>query len=72
MGIASSMNILANLIGAPAGGLAGSLIGFRPLFFITGGVLLSTVLLVRRFFIDVAPSPAADAAGAGAAVEDPV
>ena len=53
MGIASSMNILANLVGAPFGGFLGAQFGFRTVFFLTGGILTSTVFFVRRHFTDV-------------------
>ncbi|MBI3587248.1 MAG: MFS transporter [Ignavibacteriales bacterium] len=53
MGIAASMNILANLLGAPLGGLLGANLGFRTVFFVTGSVLASTVFIVKRYFIDL-------------------
>lgn len=52
MGIASSFNVLANLVGPTAGGIIGAYVGLRENFFITGVVLGLSVFLVRRFFID--------------------
>jgi DHA1 family multidrug resistance protein-like MFS transporter len=53
MGIASSGNILANMIGPIAGGFIAAHVGLRQNFFITGGILMLTVLLVRGFFVDM-------------------
>ncbi|MBI3004701.1 MAG: MFS transporter [Ignavibacteriales bacterium] len=53
MGIASSCNVLANMIGPPVGGLIAAHVGLRQNFFITGGFLLTTVILVRTFFVDM-------------------
>ncbi|HLF19721.1 MAG TPA: MFS transporter, partial [Bacteroidota bacterium] len=53
MGIASSFNILANMIGPPAGGFIAAHIGLRQNFFITGGFLMLAVVFVRLFFIDM-------------------
>lgn len=53
MGIAASGNILANMIGPPAGGYIASHFGLRETFFVTGGMLLMTVLILRSAFIDL-------------------
>ena len=53
MGIASSGNILANMIGPLAGGFIAANVGLRQNFFITGGILMLTVFLVRGFFVDM-------------------
>lgn len=53
MGIAASGNILANMIGPPAGGYIASHFGLRETFFVTGGMLLVTVLILRSAFIDL-------------------
>lgn len=53
MGIAASGNILANMIGPPAGGYIASHFGLRETFFVTGGMLLVTVLFLRSAFIDM-------------------
>jgi len=53
MGIASSFNILANMVGPPAGGLIAAHVGLRHNFFITGGMLLVSTLLVKNFFVDM-------------------
>ena len=53
MGIASSGNILANMIGPIAGGFIAAHVGLRQNFFITGGILILTVFLVRGFFVDM-------------------
>jgi predicted MFS family arabinose efflux permease len=53
MGIASSMSTLANLIGAPLGGMLGAVAGLRAVFYLTGGVLMTSVIAVRSYLIDV-------------------
>ncbi len=53
MGIASSMNILASMIGPPAGGVVAAYISLRSIFFITGGLMLSALFIVRTRFIDM-------------------
>jgi len=53
IGIASSFNILAAMIAPPAGGFLAAIVGLRKNFFITGAILLSAVLVVRLFFIDM-------------------
>jgi DHA1 family multidrug resistance protein-like MFS transporter len=53
MGIAASGNILANMIGPPAGGFIASHVGLRETFYVTGGMLILTVLYVRSAFIDM-------------------
>lgn len=52
MGIASSMQILANMIGPISGGYIAAHIGLRENFFVTGGILAATSLLVHRSFVD--------------------
>ncbi|MBI3112170.1 MAG: MFS transporter [Ignavibacteriales bacterium] len=53
MGIGTSFNVLANLIGAPLGGMVGGLYGVRSVFIVAGGILLAATLLVRNYFIDM-------------------
>jgi DHA1 family multidrug resistance protein-like MFS transporter len=53
MGIASSVNILASMIGPPLGGFLGAQFGLRQNFFITGGLLFLAVLLVQYYFVDM-------------------
>lgn len=53
MGIAASGNILANMIGPPTGGYIASHLGLRETFFVTGGMLVVTVLYLRSAFIDL-------------------
>lgn len=53
MGIAASGNILANMVGPPAGGYIASHLGLRETFFVSGGILLAAVLFVRSKFIDL-------------------
>jgi MFS transporter, DHA1 family, multidrug resistance protein len=70
IGIASSFNILAAMIGPPFGGYIAANVGLRHNFFITGGILLSAVIVVRLFFIDMHGTgqiPVTTAEGAGEA-----
>ena len=53
MGIASSSYILGNMIGPSIGGQIAAEVGLRANFFVTGGLLLLTLLLVRTIFIDM-------------------
>jgi MFS transporter, DHA1 family, multidrug resistance protein len=53
MGIASSFNILAAMIGPPLGGYIAAHVGLRQNFFITGGILFSAVIVLRLFFVDM-------------------
>jgi DHA1 family multidrug resistance protein-like MFS transporter len=53
MGIAASGNILANMVGPPMGGYVASHLGLRETFFVTGGLLAATVLLMRKTFVDM-------------------
>jgi MFS transporter, DHA1 family, multidrug resistance protein len=53
MGIASSFNILASMIGPPMGGSIAAQFGIRQNFFITGGVLLLAVVFVQYYFVDM-------------------
>ena len=56
MGIASSFNILANMIGPLAGGFIAAHVGLRQNFFITGGLLILAVVFVQLFFVDMRES----------------
>ena len=60
MGIASSGNILANIIGPPTGGYIGSHLGLREVFFVTGGLLLVAVVFLRHAFVDMRGSHSPD------------
>ncbi|MEX1139482.1 MAG: MFS transporter [Bacteroidota bacterium] len=63
MGIASSFNVLANMVGPMAGGQLAATFGIRQNFFLTGGILFLTMIFVKFFFIDLtAPTtdPAAE------------
>ncbi len=53
VGIAASGNILANMVGPPMGGYVASHLGLRETFFVSGTLLIVTVLLLRRSFIDL-------------------
>jgi DHA1 family multidrug resistance protein-like MFS transporter len=53
IGIAASFNILASMIGPVLGGYIAAQAGLRENFFITGGLLLSSALVVHLFFIDM-------------------
>lgn len=53
MGIASSFNVLASMLGPTLGGYVAAHAGLRENFFITGGLLFLTALAVRRFFVDL-------------------
>jgi DHA1 family multidrug resistance protein-like MFS transporter len=53
MGIGTSFNVLANLIGAPLGGMIGGLYGIRSVFLVAGGFLLAATFVVRNYFIDM-------------------
>ncbi|MEX2116523.1 MAG: MFS transporter [Bacteroidota bacterium] len=54
MGIASSFNVLANMVGPTVGGQIAGTIGLRQNFFITGGILILTTIFVKFFFVDLA------------------
>jgi len=64
IGIASSFNVLAAMIGPPLGGYIAAHVGLRQNFFITGGILLSAVIIVRSFFVDMRGNDVLDAASA--------
>jgi len=53
IGIASSFNSLAAMIGPPLGGYIAANVGLRQNFFITGGILFSSVIIVQLFFVDL-------------------
>lgn len=53
MGIAASGNILANMIGPPAGGYVASHLGLRETFFLSGSLLLVAVVFLWFVFIDM-------------------
>jgi len=56
MGIASSSYILGSMVGPSVGGQLAAGIGLRANFYITGGLLLVTLLLIRTIFIDMGGS----------------
>jgi DHA1 family multidrug resistance protein-like MFS transporter len=53
LGLATSSNTLAHLIGAPLGGLIGAQIGIRSVFLFAGIFLMTSVWTVRTFFEDI-------------------
>jgi MFS family permease len=53
MGIASSYYILGAMVGPSVGGQIAAAIGLRANFFITGGILLVALLLIRTVFVDL-------------------
>jgi len=53
MGIASSFQLLANMVGPTSGGYIAAHLGLRENFIVTGGILAATALIVRRTFEDV-------------------
>ena len=53
LGIATSGNTLAHLIGAPLGGIIGAQIGVRSVFLFAGIILMTAVWTVRSFFVDL-------------------
>ena len=53
MGIASSVNVLASMIGPTVGGAIAAQVGLRANFFVTGALMLPTVLVVRFLFVDL-------------------
>ncbi len=53
IGIAASFNILASMIGPVLGGYIAAQAGLRENFFITGGLLFSSAIVVHLFFIDM-------------------
>jgi MFS transporter, DHA1 family, multidrug resistance protein len=64
IGIAASFNVLAAMIGPPLGGYIAAYVGLRSNFFITGGILLSAVIVVRLFFIDIRGNDESDSTSA--------
>jgi len=54
MGIASSFQLLANMVGPTSGGFIAAQLGLRETFLVTGGILAAAVVLVRRTFEDIA------------------
>ena len=58
MGIASSSYILGSMVGPSFGGQVAAAIGLRANFFITGGLLLTALLVIRTLFIDMHGSTA--------------
>lgn len=56
LGVATSGNTLAHLIGAPLGGLIGAQIGVRSVFLFAGIILMTAVWTVRTFFTDIPAS----------------
>jgi MFS transporter, DHA1 family, multidrug resistance protein len=69
MGIASSMNILASMVGPPLGGYIAAQFGLRQNFFITGGLLFSAVFVVQYYFVDMRGSNTPLAANTNKSVE---
>lgn len=67
MGIASSFNILASMIGPTFGGFLTATIGLRQNFFVSGAVLLTGAAIVRVSFVDLRGS----GGSLPAAVENP-
>jgi DHA1 family multidrug resistance protein-like MFS transporter len=53
MGIASSTNVLASMIGPTLGGAIAAQMGLRMNFFVTGMLMIPAVLIVRMLFIDL-------------------
>ncbi|HWP82812.1 MAG TPA: MFS transporter [Bacteroidota bacterium] len=53
MGIASSFNVLANLFGPTVGGYVAAYVGLRENFYITSGVLVLSLVFLRRSFVDL-------------------
>jgi MFS family permease len=53
MGIASSFQTLANMVGPTTGGFLAATNGLRINFYLTGAVLAVTVVFVRVFFTDI-------------------
>ena len=53
MGIASSSQVLANVIGPTTGGYIAAATGLRANFFVTGALLSASLLFLRRFFVDL-------------------
>lgn len=53
MGIASSFNVLANMVGPTVGGQLAATVGIRQNFFLTGGILILTTVFVKFFFVDL-------------------
>jgi DHA1 family multidrug resistance protein-like MFS transporter len=53
MGIASSFNVLANLFGPTAGGYVAAYIGLRENFYFTSGMLILSLMFLRRTFVDM-------------------
>ncbi len=63
MGIASSFNVLANMVGPTVGGQLAAAVGIRQIFFMTGAIMLLTVLFVKRFFVDFRGNGPSEAPG---------
>jgi DHA1 family multidrug resistance protein-like MFS transporter len=53
MGIATSINILASMIGPTVGGFIAAHYGLREIFFISGAMLFSSVIVIQYCFIDM-------------------
>jgi DHA1 family multidrug resistance protein-like MFS transporter len=53
MGIASSSQVLANVIGPTGGGTIAAATGLRANFFVTGALLAVSLLFLRRSFVDL-------------------
>jgi DHA1 family multidrug resistance protein-like MFS transporter len=61
MGIASSSQVLANMIGPIMGGYIAAATGFRENFFVTGALLAASLLFLRRSFVDMRGNAQRDA-----------
>jgi predicted MFS family arabinose efflux permease len=63
MGIAASFNVLANMVGPTVGGQLAAAVGIRQIFFMTGAIMLLTVLFVKGFFMDLRGNDPTEAPG---------
>ncbi|MCX6143932.1 MAG: MFS transporter [Ignavibacteriales bacterium] len=53
IGIASSSQVLANVVGPTTGGYIAAATGLRANFFVTGALLTASLLFLRRSFVDM-------------------
>ncbi len=70
MGIASSFQTLANMVGPITGGYVAATNGLRGNFFLTGGILAATVLFVRFFLTDLQGGMKEEPLGVESVIED--
>ncbi len=61
MGIGTSFNVLANLIGPPLGGMMAGWLGLRSVFLFSAATLIVAVIVVRVYFLDVTRGSSAEA-----------